>query len=31
VCGTSVTQGLTGVETFGGFPAPSNLPRARVH
>ncbi|WP_224369607.1 hypothetical protein [Hyalangium versicolor] len=31
VCGTSSAQGLTGVETFGGFPAPSNLPRARVH
>ncbi|WP_224240680.1 CARDB domain-containing protein [Hyalangium gracile] len=31
VCGTSSQQGLTGVETFGGFPAPSNLPRARVH
>jgi hypothetical protein len=31
VCGTGSTQGLTGVETFGGFPVPSNLPRARVH
>ncbi|HYI02343.1 hypothetical protein [Hyalangium sp.] len=31
VCGTQGTQGLKGVETFGGFPAPSNLPRARVH
>jgi hypothetical protein len=31
VCGTSSTQGLTGAETFGGFPAASNLPRARVH
>ena len=31
VCGTAGTQSLTDVETFGGFPAPSNLPRARVH
>jgi len=31
VCGTPGTQGLKGVETFGGFPAPSNLPRSRVH
>ena len=30
VCGTPA-QGLTGVETFGGFPVPSNLPPARVH
>jgi hypothetical protein len=30
VCGTQ-GQSLQGVETFGGFPAPSNLPRARVH
>ncbi|MFL5346252.1 MAG: hypothetical protein ACJ8AT_15800 [Hyalangium sp.] len=31
VCGTPSTQGLTTMETFGGFPVPSNLPRARVH
>lgn len=31
VCGTAGTQSLKDVETFGGFPAPSNLPRARVH
>jgi hypothetical protein len=31
VCGTSTTQSLREVETFGGFPVPSNLPRARVH
>jgi hypothetical protein len=30
VCGTSSTQGLS-AETFLGFPAASNLPRARVH
>ncbi len=30
VCGTP-SQDLTGVETFGGFPVPSNLPPARVH
>ena len=30
VCGTPSGQGLTG-ESFGGFPASSNLPRARVH
>jgi len=31
VCGTPSTQGLTKMETFGGFPIPSNLPPARVH
>lgn len=31
VCGTPLTQSMRDVETFGGFPVPSNLPRARVH
>ncbi len=31
VCGTPSTQSLANAEKFGGFPAPSNLPRARVH
>jgi hypothetical protein len=31
VCGTTPPQGCLTGETFLGFPAASNLPRARVH
>jgi hypothetical protein len=31
VCGTTPPQGCLTGETFAGFPAASNLPRARVH